>query len=299
MNQQPTLGFIGAGKVGHTLARLWYRKGYRVRAVYSRTRANALELASLVGAAVVNSPGSVVRAADLTFLTVPDDAIPDVASIIRQELDVVSVVGIKGIVHTSGARDRLILELLAQKGCMTGGLHPAYPFADVETAVARLPGTTFGIEAEDEMLSNWLTALVQALEGYALAIPAGGKAIYHSAFVFASNYMVTLYAIAEQLLTGLGAERETANRALNALVAGTVVNLEQRGVPDALTGPLVRGDVETLEAHLQAMRGIDGELADLYIHLTRLSLPMLTARNMDTTYIEALLNRENHAPDNS
>jgi predicted short-subunit dehydrogenase-like oxidoreductase (DUF2520 family) len=299
MNQQPTLGFIGAGKVGHTLARLWYRKGYRVRAVHSWTRANALELASLVGAAVVDSPGSVVRAADLTFLTVPDDAIQDVVSIIRQELDVVSVVGIKGIIHTSGARDRTILELLEQKGCMTGGLHPAYPFADVETAVARLPGTTFGIEAEDEMLNEWLMKLIQALEGYALAIPAGGKAIYHSAFVFASNYTVTLYAIAEQLLTGLGAERETVDRALNALVAGTAANLQQRGIPDALTGPLVRGDVETLEAHLRALRGIDRDLTDLYIHLIRLSLPMLAARNIDTTYIEALLNRENHAPDNS
>jgi predicted short-subunit dehydrogenase-like oxidoreductase (DUF2520 family) len=141
---------------------------------------------------------------------------------------------------------------------------------------------------------------VSAVDGRIFVIPPGSKAIYHSAFVFASNYVVTLYAIAEKLLVGLGAEREVADNALNGLLAGTVANLRQQGVPAALTGPLVRGDAETIRLHLEALGRIDGDLVELYRQLGRLSLPMLEARQIETSFVEQILNRKsNHASDHS
>ena len=111
---------------------------------------------------------------------------------------------------------------------------------------------------------------------------------------------MTLYAIAEKLLLGLGAEREVADNALNGLLAGTVANLQQQGVPAALTGPLVRGDAETIKMHLEALGRIDGDLVELYRQLGRLSLPMLEARQIETSFVEQILNREsNHASDHS
>jgi predicted short-subunit dehydrogenase-like oxidoreductase (DUF2520 family) len=129
-------------------------------------------------------------------------------------------------------------------------------------------------------------------------IPPGGKATYHAALVFVSNYTVTLYALAENLLTGLGAEREAADQALNVLLGATVENLRLKGIPDALTGPLVRGDVGTLAAHLEALK--DAQLVDVYRQLARLSLPMLTARGIPTGAVEHLLEQDkNHATHDS
>jgi predicted short-subunit dehydrogenase-like oxidoreductase (DUF2520 family) len=294
----PTLGFIGAGKVGHTLARLWYARGYTVRAIYSRTLDHARDLANQVSADITESPASVVQAADLTLLTVPDDAIRAVVGEIEKVLHGQRVSAEKAIVHTSGALGAEVLLPLTNSGFMTGSMHPAFPFADVEAALIGLPGATFGIETDARVLHDWVKALVGAVDGRIFVIPPGGKAIYHTAFVFASNYVVTLYAMAEKLLVGLGAERAVANNALNGLLAGTLANLTRQGIPDALTGPLVRGDSETIRLHLEALDHVNSDLGELYRQLARLSLPMLEARQIETSFVEQILDREaNHASD--
>ena len=285
----PTLGFVGAGKVGHTLARLWYAKGYVVSAVYSRTPDHAGELARQVGAEVAGSTAAVIQAADLTVLTVPDDMLSIVVGEVEQEKLNHHMFRDKAMIHTSGALSTDVLLPLAKKGLVTGSLHPAFPFADVETALVGLSGATFGIETDAQVLNDWLVALVDAVDGQVFMIPPGGKAIYHSAFVFASNYVVTLYAIAEKLLLSLGADREVADNALNGLLSGTVTNLRQQGIPAALTGPLVRGDAETIRLHLEALGRIDGDLVELYRELLRFSLPVLEARHLDTSFVEQLL----------
>jgi len=292
MMQKPTLGFIGAGKVGHTLARLWYARGYTVTAVYSRTEAGVPALANRVYADVAASPAIVVARSDLTLLSVPDDALEAVVASIMHESSLRVAKDTKAVVHTSGVHDLQILSPLASLGVMLGSLHPAYPFADIESAIVGLPGAIFGTEADSEVLRTWLEGLVASVKGHVLAIPPGSKAAYHSAFVFASNYVVTLYALAERLLVGLGADRQVADNALNTLLAGTLDNLRRQGIPAALTGPLVRGDGQTITMHLDALDKIDRELAELYRQLARLSLPMLVARHLDTSFVEEILNRK-------
>jgi predicted short-subunit dehydrogenase-like oxidoreductase (DUF2520 family) len=298
--QKPTLGFIGAGKVGHTLARLLSARGYTVAAIYSHTQSNALSLAQRLGSEVVDSPGAVVQVADLTLLTVSDDAIASVAASISGELGA-ETIPMKAVIHTSGALEMGVLSALANQGIMIGSFHPVFPFADVETAIAGLPGAVFGVQAtQGELLREWLDGIVVSLNGRILAIPPGGKAVYHAAFVFASNYTVTLYSIAERLLLSLGTERDTADHALSTLLAGTLENLRHQGIPAALTGPLVRGDVRTIQAHLDVLSQIDQDVEALYRQLAQLSLPMLAARDVNTFFVEQLLNREtDYASDDS
>jgi predicted short-subunit dehydrogenase-like oxidoreductase (DUF2520 family) len=251
-----------------------------------------VDLGVQVGAVAADNAEIVIESADLILLTVPDDAIETTA----QSLAYQDWTG-KAVIHTSGAHDATLLASLAERGAMVGSLHPIFPFADVESSVTHLPGAVFALEAESEVLKGWLTGMVEALHGQVLAIPAGKKAIYHSALVFASNYAVTLYAIAEQLLVGLGAEKATAEQALNGLLHGTVENLRQQGIPGALTGPLVRGDARTIAAHLESLARTP--FAELYRQLARQSYPMLQARQVNIDFIERIIRQsENHAIDN-
>ena len=120
----------------------------------------------------------------------------------------------------------------------------------------------------------------------------------HSALVFASNYGVTLYAIAERLLMQIGAESEVSSLALNTLISGMVRNLQVIGIPDALTGPVVRGDVGTIEAHLEALQLFDPTLAALYRQLAIQTLPLATRRGVDTGLIETFLRKKMDDADN-
>ncbi|MCA9905191.1 MAG: DUF2520 domain-containing protein, partial [Anaerolineae bacterium] len=214
---RPTLGIVGAGKVGGSLARLSQAQGYRIVAVASRDRAHAATLAGSVGAGVASSPAEVVALADLTLLTIPDDAILSVAESITLNGRTP-----KAVIHTSGAHSLDVLVPLAALGSMTGSLHPAYPFSGVAESLA---GVAFAIEANDALLHTWLRDLVTALDGRALMIPPGGKVLYHAALSIASNYTVTLYALAERLLASLGAEQAAA-AALQPLLMGTVENIQ-------------------------------------------------------------------------
>lgn len=284
------IGFIGAGKVGNTLARLLHMRGYTVGAVYSRKPHQAQLLAERVDADIALTPEQVIVDCDLTLLTVPDDALRPLAEGLEASLG--SALEGKGIVHTSGANDARVLAGLAANGAIVGSLHPAFPFADVETSILNLPGAVFAVEAENERLREWLLGLVAAMDGKALAIAPHDKGLYHTALVMASNYTVTLYALAERLLMHLGAERSVADGALNSLMAGTVENLRVQGVPDALTGPLTRADVGTIETHLAALEVVDVQAAEVYRQLARLTFPLLRARNVNLEELERLFNQE-------
>jgi predicted short-subunit dehydrogenase-like oxidoreductase (DUF2520 family) len=285
----PSLGIIGAGKVGSVLARLWSRAGFRIVAVHSRTPGHATELAAQVNAPTLQTPDEVVARADLTLLTIPDDAIAGVAEGIARSAD--SFAG-KGVVHTAGAQDATMLQPLSARGAQIGSLHPAYPFADVDSALAGFGGITFAVEAQDEPLLGWLHRLVLALNSRALVIPPGYKTTYHLALALASNYAVTLYAVAERLLLSLGTDQAVADDALNALLSGTMDNLRRQGIPAAMVGPLTRADLGTIAAHLEVLRQLDPTLRHVYKGLARLSFPMLKERGIATESIDDLLRQD-------
>ena len=288
VQQSPVLGVIGAGKVGCTVSRLLAKADYVVAAVYSPTRDHAYDLAQQIGAKAVALPDEVVNRAELILLTVPDDTIGSVVNDLA-----VKKLNIRGkaFIHTSGTHDREVLSRLAGQGALTGSLHPAFPFASVETAMERLAGAVFAVESVDDRLDSWLTQAVQALGGQVLRIPPGSKVLYHAALVIASNYVVTLYAAAQRLLTNMGAERAVSERLLNTLLAGTVENLYTQGIPDALTGPLVRGDVGTVKSHIRVLQDEDSLLPGVYQILARLSYPILEERHIVTDLFEEVLGK--------
>ncbi len=282
---RPSVGIIGAGRVGSALAQLCSAQSWQIAAVYSRDQVRSAALARAVHAPSVSHPHEVIERADLTLLTVSDDAIALLAADLARQLPA-DLPG-HAVVHTSGAHGQDVLAPLSERGLMTGSLHPAYPFTG--TPVVDLTGVAFAVETDAEPLRAWLYALVEALGGRMLVIPPGQKPLYHAALVFTSNYAVALYALAERLMTGIGADRAAADAALTALLRATVENIAAHGIPDALTGPLVRGDVSTIDAHLRALEALDTDAAALYRALALATLPLAAARGVETASLRQRL----------
>lgn len=281
---RPRIGFVGAGKVGSVLARAWFQQGYHIASVYSRMQPHTAELAREIGAAVADSAINVVDASDLVILCVPDDAIAGVVKSLSA-----ATWREKGVVHTSGVHGAILLQPLSVSGAMTGCLHPAFPFARFDHSPNLLKGITFAVESDHPTLDVWLSDLIDSVEGAVITLRPESKALYHAALVLTSNYAVSLFAASRQILVGLGAGEDAAEGALLPLLRGTLDNLTTQGLPDAMTGPLVRGDTGTLRLHLEAL-GINVAVRSAYLALARLTLPLLAEREVNTQTVEDLLN---------
>jgi len=268
------VGLIGAGVLGGALARLLAARGYPVVAVSSRRFERARELAGAVGAEAFRSPHEVAARADLILLTLPDDQIaPVVAEVARAG----AWRAWQAVVHTSGAQDRSVLRLAAERGAWTGGLHPLQSAADPEEALRALPGSYFGVEA-DEPLLGILENLVSRLGGKLLHVPGEAKVLYHLAAALASNGAVALFAMAADLFDRIGVPPAESSRALLPLLRGTLENLERVGLPGALTGPISRDDHGTVVRHLDTLAREAPELTALYCELGRRMVTLARAR---------------------
>jgi predicted short-subunit dehydrogenase-like oxidoreductase (DUF2520 family) len=254
------VGIIGAGTVGTALAVRLSRKGYQIAAVFSRSLTSAQRLVTNVGSGkVLDSAQAVTDNADFVFITTPDDAIPVVVNEVRWHSG-------QHVVHCSGADSLDVLEPARMVGAYVGSFHPLQTFAGIQKAIENLPGSTFALEAEGELL-DILKEMALALEGHWIKLGAGDKAAYHTAAVMTSNYMVTLVKLATDLWGSFGIPREEAIQALLPLLKGTINNIQNLGVPNALTGPIARGDVGTVQIHLDTLKQTSPDIIPVYCEL--------------------------------
>jgi len=268
---RPRLGFVGAGVVGTVMAKALARGGYEVVAVTSRSPARRDALAdALPNRPAVRVPQAVADLADLVFLTVSDDAIVPVAEGIRWRPGTCAV-------HASGVAGAELLASVRAQRVDAGVFHPLQTFATADQAERNLPGSTIGIEASSGPWLEALRAMANAVGGTPRVI-SGDRAIYHASAVFASNYLVALLDAASSLWAQLGLSREDGLESLLPLVRGTLENLASVGLPDALTGPIARGDVGPIERHIAALRSVAPDLLPLYKQLALRAIPIARAK---------------------
>jgi predicted short-subunit dehydrogenase-like oxidoreductase (DUF2520 family) len=265
------IGFIGAGTVGTALAVLLSSKGYRFVGASRRTRTIEGKKTSMVSnLRILDTNQEVADAADLVFITTPDGAIGKVASEVRW-------LSGQSVVHCSGADSVDILEPARKSGAMVGGFHPLQTFAGVERAIENIPGSTFGIEAEEPLLTT-LKDMADALGGNWIKLEAGDKVAYHAAAVFACNYLVTLVKMATDLWQTFSIPTDQSTKALLPLIKGTLHNIETIGIPDCLTGPIARGDTGTINKHLKALHEKAPALLFPYKELGLQTIPVALAK---------------------
>jgi predicted short-subunit dehydrogenase-like oxidoreductase (DUF2520 family) len=270
------VGVIGSGRVGGVLGAALTRVGHRVVAVAAVSDASRSRAEALLPAATVLPPPEVCAAADLVLVTVPDDQLPGL------------VEGLAGIgawrpgqlvVHTSGRYGIGVLEPVQRAGAVPLALHPVMTFTGTSIDVERLIGATFGVTAPPAFLPV-ADALVLEMEAEPVHIDEVARPLYHAALAHASNHLVTLLASSAELLRDAGIE--DPSRVLHPLVSAALDNALRLG-DRALTGPVMRGDAETVAAHIDVIGNVSPQTADLYVALARATV----RRAMDAGILEA------------
>ena len=265
------LGFIGAGTVGTALAVRLNQSGYPVVAVSSRSRTSAENLAKAAGGCrVFDNNQAAADNAELIFITTPDDAISPVVSKIKWHPG-------QSVIHCSGADSVAILQPAKELGAKVGAFHPLQTFASVQQAIENIPGSTFALEAEEPLL-NTLKDMATALDGQWVELKASDKVLYHASAVIACNYLVTLVKLATDLWQTFDVPTPKATKALMPLLRGTLHNIDTVGIPQCLTGPIARGDIGTINKHLDALEQTAPHLLPTYRELGRQTIPIALAK---------------------
>jgi predicted short-subunit dehydrogenase-like oxidoreductase (DUF2520 family) len=170
-----------------------------------------------------------------------------------------------------------VLEPARIVGAHVGSFHPLQTFASIQKAIENIPGSTFALEGEGNLL-DILKKMAEDLEGHWIKLNSGDKAAYHAAAVMTCNYMVTLVKMSTDLWQGFGISKEQALQALLPLLKGTVNNLENLGIPAALTGPIARGDMGTVQIHLNALKHTSPEMIPAYCELGLQTVPIALSK---------------------
>jgi predicted short-subunit dehydrogenase-like oxidoreductase (DUF2520 family) len=190
------------------------------------------------------------------------------------------------VLHASGTAEPPALDLLRARGHPGGTFHPLLPLTDPTRTAEQLRRAWIGIDG-DEGARAVSRELAAAIGARVLEIPAGGKARYHAAAVIASNFPIVLLALATRVLTSAGVDEEAARGALGTLLTAAAENVSALAPSAALTGPVARGDVETVRAHLEALADAP-EVLEVYRTLSREALPLAESAGADRVRLEEL-----------
>lgn len=244
------IGLIGSGRVAQAVGGYLKDCGYPVEGLWGRNRENAEKAAAYLGITHHKLLADLVCRADVLMLAVSDDSIEAVAGNVA---NCGVVLDGKWCCHFSGSLSLEALSPLAEKGVMGFGLHPLQTVPNPDRGRNDLRQTTFILEAEDgfrDILTDWLE-----LCGNPIAwITPGKKGLYHLGACLASNYVTTLYRLAEYALMDSGVPEAVVSQALFPLMESTLNNYKALGAPNSLTGPVSRGDSGTVRKHLESLQ---------------------------------------------
>lgn len=185
----------------------------------------------------------------IVVLAVPDSALAEVAFDLSRAGAAPS--GCVAL-HLSGAISTDVLAPLNAVGYAVGALHPLQTIADPWHSGQQLVGAAYGISGEPAALAA-ARRMVAALDGFPIVVPSAQRPRYHAAAVFTANYTIALISVAARMLAEIGLTRDEAVGALLPLLRGSVKNIEQIGLLGSLTGPIARGDTDTVRLHISRL----------------------------------------------
>lgn len=279
--QRRCVSIVGAGRVGTTLAVLLYRAGYPIVSILSRKRNSARQLAHLVGCKQYSSSLSQVSSSTrILLIATPEESVLKIAKELARQshLEFQSL----SVFHTSGMLTSDALLPLRKKGAKVFSLHPIQAFPkrmDRTYQLQRMQNVCYGYEGSQ---TTWRQAqlIVKVFGGEIIRIPKEKKILYHIACVVASNYSVALLGMVEEVLALVGGDVRLKHFA--PLIKTSIENAILLTPKKALTGPIARGSISTIECHLRELFKKDKRLALQYRQLGRQVLQWISIQKMLT-----------------
>ena len=269
------VGVVGAGRVGTALAAALRRSGHRIVAVSAVSAASLRRVDERLPGTPVRPPQEVVAESDLVLLTVPDDALPALVSgLVATGTELAG----RLVMHASGRHGLAVLEPAARRGALPLALHPVMTFTGRPDDVDRLAGVSFGVTTPDQ-LRPVAEVLVMEMGGEPVFIAEEDRGLYHAALAGAANHLVTQVVQAADLLRTAGVAEPS--RMLGPLLGAALDNALRLG-DAALTGPVARGDADTIAGHLAALAAAAPEALPAYLALARLTADRALASGMLT-----------------
>ncbi len=249
---------IGAGRLGASLAIALSERGINIVAASSRRDEQREWLRSKLPHTIITpSPAEAAYHADIVFITSRDDAITRLCEECEWRPG-------QMVAHCSGVQGLEPLRSAKRSAAFTGAIHPLQTFPS-RASSQRFENITFAIESEDDAFEQWLTDLAALLNGRSISISGDQeRALYHASAVMACGLLAGLAGIAAEIWENFGVDRSKALSMMSPMIMSTANEIAQRGIPDALTGPYTRGDIDTVRRHLDATKSSSHTLSRAY-----------------------------------
>ncbi|MGI8408985.1 MAG: Rossmann-like and DUF2520 domain-containing protein [Pyrinomonadaceae bacterium] len=282
-----SVSIIGIGRIGGALALALSRAGYNVENLIYRTPGNAEEIAHLISPPPRLIPFHELDAltTDFIFITSAD---PEIELISQQLASFAS--SDTCVFHTSGSQSSDVLSGLADRGCITGSIHPLISVSDPFMGGERLAGSYFCVEGSKAAVAI-ANDLVKKLKGIPFAIETRLKPLYHASAVTASGHLVALIDVAIEMLSKCGLNSAEAKQVLIPLIRSTVENVENQSTDQALTGTFARADTGAFERHIAALKeNVSSQARQIYLELGERSLLLAEMQSAPGEDVEKIRN---------
>ncbi|WP_337461465.1 DUF2520 domain-containing protein [Jutongia sp.] len=270
------IGIIGAGKVGTTLGKYLSIHGKNVTGFYSRTHESADEAATFAETETYSSLCKLVEKNDVIFITTPDGVIHQVwGELLHQDISN------RIICHFSGSLSSHVFSGREEAGASGISMHPMYAFSDKFHSYEQFHTAYLTLEGDPEAVAV-MKPMWEAIGHHVLTLKAEDKIKYHAAAAMASNEMLGLMQASLDILSECGFSEKDSMALLTPLVQGNIASMLEKGCVNALTGPVERGDAQTVRKHLQALEG--SKAGKIYQSLGSTMVELAKRRNPDRDY---------------
>jgi predicted short-subunit dehydrogenase-like oxidoreductase (DUF2520 family) len=271
---QLRIAIVGAGNLASALATALRAANYTIDEIVSRANAASIKRAQTLAREVHASAATIYRAqlrADIVWFCVPDREIASAAQSLSEVADWKGKIAL----HSSGALTSDALEVLRKRGARVGSVHPLMTF--VRGSRPSLKGVPFALEGDGKAVRS-ARGLVLRLRGQPFTVQKRRKEAYHAWGMFSSPLFMALVAAAERVANAAGIPRDEARKRMLPILRQTLANYERMGAAQSFSGPIARGDVETVKKHLKILQKLRGA-RQAYVALARSALRDLPVKN--------------------
>ena len=278
----PKIGIIGTGRVGSSFALANFPNGNVVAASSRRPEHRAWLSKLLPNIAIVQNATDIAKLADIVFITTSDAAIKPVCDSIPWQPH-------HNVIHCSGSLTLTVLESAAKAGASTAGFHPLQTFPS-HANPGRISNIAYAIDCNNEPLTTWLQSFVRSQNSQTFNIQGEtAHAAYHASAVLACGLLAGLVGISAELWQNAGIDRARALQLLAPILKSTIDAIADEGLPDAISGPYVRGDIETIRKHLKITSDVNPDTSRAYAALALAQLHIPNEKgNLDHATLDAI-----------